>query len=121
MITFAVDDIKNMNAELERFLRYLRALGVDEDAVFDSRLVSCELITNVLRHCNCAANFSGELNGGGITISVCAAKPTGKITVPDLPAALAEGGRGLYIVNALSGGNVEITGGNVTVKLLVNK
>lgn len=117
MITFEVDDLKNMNAELARFLEYLEVLGADEDAVFDSRLVSCELITNVLRHCGCSACFSGALESGEITITVCASRPSGEITVPDLPAVLAEGGRGLYIVNALSGGNVRITGGNVTVKL----
>ncbi len=121
MITFEVDDLKNMNAELARFLRYLKALGADEDAVFDSRLVSCELITNVLRHCGCAAYFSGVFERGEITISVCASNPSGEITVPDLPAVLSEGGRGLYIVNALSGGNVRIDDGNVTVKLILEK
>ncbi len=121
MITFEVDDLKNMNVELARFLHYLTALGVDDDAVFDSRLVSCELITNVLRHCGCPAYFSGVLDSGEIVISVRATRPSGKICVPDLPTVLAEGGRGLYIVNSLSGGNVNIAGGNVTVKLILEK
>ncbi|MDE6690626.1 MAG: ATP-binding protein, partial [Clostridia bacterium] len=110
-----------MNTELAEFLRYLQGLGVDEDAVFDSRLVSCELITNVLRHCGGAACFSGAFDNGEIVITVRATKPAGEICVPDLPSALAEGGRGLYIVNAVSGGNVYISGGNVTVKLLTSK
>lgn len=121
MITFEVDDLKNMNTELAEFLRYLQGLGVDEDAVFDSRLVSCELITNVLRHCGGSACFSGVFDNGEIVITVCATRPSGEICVPDLPSALAEGGRGLYIVNAVSGGNVRISGGNVTVKLLTSK
>ncbi|MCM1437619.1 MAG: ATP-binding protein [Roseburia sp.] len=119
MITFEVDDLKDMNAELARFLSYLRLSGADDDALFDSRLISCELITNVLRHCGGSACFSGELAGGEITITVCASNPSGEITVPDLPAALSESGRGLYIVNSVSGGNVRITGGNVTVKLII--
>ena len=121
MITFEVDDLKEMNTELAEFLRYLQGLGVDEDAVFDSRLVSCELITNVLRHCGGSACFSGVFDNGEIVISVRAEKPAGEICVPDLPSALAEGGRGLYIVNAISGGNVRISGGNVTVKLVTCK
>lgn len=121
MIIFEVDDIRNMNAELAQFLDYLQELGVDEDALFDSRLVSCELITNVLRHCGGSACFSGTFDNGEIVITVCASKPSGKICVPDLPSALAEGGRGLYIVNAVSGGNVKISGGNVTVKLVLSK
>lgn len=121
MITFEIDDISEMNAELFRFIKYLEGSGVDADAVFDSRLVSCELITNVLRHCGCSALFSGILSDGEITITVCASSPAGEISVPKLPEVLAESGRGLYIVNALSGGNVMIKGGNVTVKISANK
>ncbi len=121
MITFEVDDLREMNTELAEFLRYLQSFGVDEDALFDSRLISCELITNVLRHCGGSACFSGAFNNGEIVITVRATKPAGEICVPDLPSALAEGGRGLYIVNAISGGNVEIVGGNVTVKLINKK
>lgn len=121
MITFEVDDIREMNTELAHFLRYLQGLGIDEDAVFDSRLISCELITNVLRHCGGSACFSGVFDNGEIVITVCAEKPAGEICVPDLPSALAEGGRGLYIVNAVSGGNVFISGGSVTVKLILDK
>ncbi|MDE7400605.1 MAG: ATP-binding protein [Clostridia bacterium] len=121
MITFEIDDISEMNAELFRFIKYLEGRGVNADAVFDSRLVSCELITNVIRHCGCSALFSGMLTDGEITITVRASSPTGEISVPELPEVLAESGRGLYIVNALSGGNVKITGGNVTVKISANK
>ena len=122
MITFEVGDIGDMNAGLWRFVKYLEGSGVDADAVFDSRLVSCELITNVLRHCGGSALFSGIFSDGEITITVCASSPTGEIiSVPDLPEVFAESGRGLYIVNALSGGNVKITGGNVTVKISARK
>ena len=119
MITFEVDDLKQMNARLARFLNYLERSGVNDDAVFDSRLVSCELITNVLRHCGGTACFTGELNGGEITICVYASSPSGCISIPSLPNVLAESGRGLYIVNAVSGGNVKLEGGNVTVKITV--
>lgn len=117
MITFKVDDIKNMNDELFKFLRYLEGEGVSADAVFDSRLVSCELITNVLRHCGGTAWFEGNLSGGEIIITVSASAPGGRICVPNLPDALAESGRGLYIVKAVSGGNITIDGGDVTVKI----
>ncbi|MDE7086931.1 MAG: hypothetical protein K2O67_01940, partial [Clostridia bacterium] len=100
MINFEIDDIKDMNEELFRFLRYLEGLGVNADAVYDSRLVSCELLTNVLRHCGGTACFSGEFAGGEVKITVSATKPNGEIVVPGLPSVLAESGRGLYIVNA---------------------
>lgn len=121
MITFEIDDIKDINGELRQFLHYLEAHGVDDDGVYDSRLISCELITNVLRHCGGTALFSGEFDCGEITIKVSATEPKGTISIPDLPSVFAESGRGLYIVNAISGGRVSILGGCVTVKLLTRR
>ncbi|MGN1373549.1 MAG: hypothetical protein ACI4VK_05865 [Candidatus Coproplasma sp.] len=115
MIEFVVCEIDEMNGELNRFVNYLQSAQVDDDAVFYSRLVSCELITNVLRHCSGFAKFVAELNESGVKITVCASQPSGRITIPTLPDVLAESGRGLYIVNSVSGGNVFIDGGNVTV------
>ncbi len=115
MIDFVVYGIDEMNGELNRFVDYLHTADVDDDAVFYSRLVSCELITNVLRHCSGAAQFCAELTEGGVKITVCASAPSGRIAIPALPDVLAESGRGLYIVNEVSGGNVFINGGNVTV------
>ncbi len=115
MIEFVVNGIDQMNGELNAFVELLRKAEVDEDAVFYSRLVSCELITNVLRHCSGAAEFYSELSESGVKITVCASSPQGVIAVPALPDVLAESGRGLYIVNAVSDGNVFIDGGNVTV------
>ena len=115
MIEFVVCEIDQMNCELNKFVNYLQSAQVDDDAVFYSRLVSCELITNVLRHCSGVAKFYAELTESGVKITVCATSPSGKISIPALPDVLAESGRGLYIVNAVSGGNVTICGGDVTV------
>jgi len=116
-VKLTVAEIGSMNTELARFLEYLRREEVDEDDVFDSRLVSCELITNAIRHCGSAAFFTGTLTESDIKISVCAKSPGGVIAVPPLPDVLSESGRGLYIVNAVSHGNVVISGGTVTVIL----
>ena len=35
MITFKVDNLKNMNACLEQFLQFLRSSDVSDDDVFD--------------------------------------------------------------------------------------
>ena len=120
MIKFEVSAIDEMNTELHRFVNYMIDRNVDEDAVFYSRLVSCELITNVLRHCSGTAIFSGEIDEDGVTITVCASAPNGVIKVTALPDALAESGRGLYIVNSVSEGRVTINGGNVTVVIKRN-
>lgn len=117
MIRFEIDDLSMMGQNVKIFTRYLEEGGADADTVFDSKLVISELVTNVLRHCGCAARFTGEFVGGIVTITVNSAQPTGKIAIPTLPDVLSEGGRGLYIINAVSDGNVEIDGGSVTVRL----
>ena len=117
MISFTVERLKDMNSFLKQFLDYLESENVDADCVFDSRLVSCELIANVLRHCGEAAHFCGCLNGDEVVITVHGERTVGVIPAPSLPEALAEGGRGLYIINAVSGGNVSIQGNKVTVIL----
>lgn len=121
MINFTVGAIGVMNEKLRRFIEYMESENVDDDAVFDSRLVSCELITNALRHCGSAALFCGTVNDDDVVISVRAENPCGAIKVPSLPDVLSESGRGLYIVNAISGGNVVISGGNVTVVIKRNR
>lgn len=115
MISFKVDDLKDMNAFLKEFINYLESENVDADCVFDSRLVSCELISNVLKHCGEAAHFSGYLSGDEVVISVHGESDTGVIPAPTLPEALAESGRGLYIINEVSGGNIRVQGNKVTV------
>lgn len=119
MICFKVADLGSMNRQLSSFLEYLENMHVNADAVFDSRLISCELITNALKHSGGVADFCGAIGEGEIVISVRSDSINKNIVVPQLPDALAEGGRGLYIVNEISGGNVIISGGTVTVKLKI--
>lgn len=102
MITFKVESLKNMNAQLKAFLDFLRSVGVPEDDVFYCRLVACELIANVLRHGGEAADFAGELFADKISISVTAESQKNLNLKPSLPEAFAESGRGLYIINAVS-------------------
>ena len=117
MISFKVVDLKDMHSFLKQFSDYLESENVDADCVFDSRLVSCELISNVLKHCGGAAHFDGYLKGDEVVINVYGERTVGVIPAPSLPDALAESGRGLYIINAVSGGNVSVQGNKVTVIL----
>ncbi len=69
MVTFKVDDLKEMKSELKNFTDFLRASCVADDDIFASKLVSCELITNVIRHGGEPAEFVGEIIGGKICIA----------------------------------------------------
>lgn len=117
MITFEVDNLINMNAALQNFLDFLKSENVCDDVVFDSRLVSCELITNVIRHCGETAQFRGGICGDEIVIAVSSENSGGVKVRPVLPDVFAEGGRGLYIINTISGGNIRVVGNEIQVNL----
>lgn len=122
MITFEVDNLINMNSALQVFLDFLKSENVAEDDVFDSRLVSCELITNVVRHCGEMAVFKGEICGDNIVIAVSSENSGGVRLKPKLPDVFAESGRGLYIINAICNGDMEIEGNEIKVNIkMTNK
>ena len=98
LITFKVDNLKNMNAELKSFADFLRLSGADDDDIFASKLVSCELITNVIRHSGEEAEFFAELFPDRIQITVVAKGLDGVNIRTEVPDVFAESGRGLYII-----------------------
>lgn len=117
MISFKVENLTDMNDSLKEFIEYLESLDIDDDALFDSRLVCCELISNVIKHCHETAYFKGTVVGDEIIIGVSSDTSFNGDVTPKLPDVLSECGRGLYIVNAISGGNVRFEGNKIIVKL----
>ncbi len=107
MITFKVDNLKAMSANLAAFAEFLKAEDIAEEDVFLSRLVSSELISNVIRHGSGEAEFRGELLADKISISVTALCQCGIDLRPPKPDLLSEGGRGIYIINAVSINGIE--------------
>lgn len=116
MITFKVDNLKLMNSELRAFAEFLRLNSISDEDIFASRLVSCELITNVIRHSGEAAEFTGELLPNAISITVTAKSLEGLNICTDVPDVFAESGRGLYIVRCF--GEIEKSeGGGLRVSI----
>lgn len=111
MITFKVDNLNNMNAELREFAEFLRAQSIADEDIFASRLVSCELITNVIRHSGEAATFTGELFSDSISITVTAKSLQNLPLSAEMPDVFAESGRGLYIVRCFGEIERSETGG----------
>lgn len=107
MITFKVENLKSMNAKVSVFADFLKAQDLADEDVFLSRLVSCELISNVIRHGGDIAFFKGELLADKIAISITADSQKNINLTPPKPEVLSEGGRGLYIINAVSMNGIE--------------
>lgn len=102
MISFKVDNLKNMGSQLKSFVDFLRVSGADDEDIFASKLVSCELITNVIRHGGDEAEFTGALAGDTIIITVTAESFKGLDISRPAPDVFAESGRGLYIIKSIS-------------------
>ncbi|MDE7453243.1 MAG: ATP-binding protein [Clostridia bacterium] len=115
MINFKVDNLKTMRKQLEKFTDFLTESEVCEDDVFASKLVSCELLTNVIRHGGDEAEFCGQLLDGGIKITVSAESLKGVDINGEPPDVFAESGRGLYIVKVFSTSIERGTAGEISV------
>ena len=107
MITFKVDDLKEMSARLKVFAEDLRGFGVAEEDIFASRLVSSELISNVIIHGGEGAELECELSDGKICIRVLSPSFNGVSLNPPKPDVLSESGRGMYIIRSICLGEIE--------------
>ena len=107
MINFKVDNLINMHDELKAFTDFLRLSGVCDDDIFASKLISCELLTNVIRHGGDEAEFTGSLISGGIEITVTADSLKGVDIRGEMPDVFSESGRGFYIVKNMCRGEIE--------------
>ena len=120
MVNFKVDNLKNMKSELKAFADFLKAEGVADDDIFAGKLVSCELITNVIRHGRDEAEFKGELASDRIIITVYADSFKNVDLSRTAPDVFAESGRGLYIVKSLCCGEIE-RGESGEIKVVIKR
>ena len=98
---FEVKDYLTMQEAIESLCAFLAREGVQKDSVFDSKLVAYELLGNVLKHADGKATLQGKIENGFVEIKICT---TSKFTLPDekpCPQAMAEHGRGLFLVNTV--------------------
>ena len=119
MISFKIDNLKNMGAHLKTFSDFLRLAGADDEDIFASKLVSCELITNVIRHGGDEAEFTGSLSHDNIIISVTAESFKNLDLSRPAPDVFAESGRGLYIIKSICT-TIE-RGERGEIKVLINR
>lgn len=117
-VGFKVDNLTEMSSALADFAEFLRGQQFRDDDVFASRLVSCELITNVIRHSGEEAELVAELFSDRIVITVIA-KGLDCVNInTKVPDVFAESGRGLYIIRCFGEISPAVDGGlTVCIKL----
>ncbi len=99
---FELKNFDMLSAAMKEFCEYLKENGVSEDSIFNSKLVSSELINNIFQHSDGVAFFKSELEGERIIIKV---RSNVEFIPPEKSCCsevTAERGRGLYLVDCFS-------------------
>lgn len=96
---YSIDDLKMLHDALEDFAGRLKAFGVSDEGIFDSRLVASELAGNVIRHANDHAEIRCFIGGDVIRLEITGEHPVEKASLPT--DIFSEHGRGLFLVQAV--------------------
>ena len=99
MMYFEIDDFNALREALHKMCVQFSAERIPDDAVFNSKLVADELLSNVLQHGGGRAYFAAMREGDEIKLSVRGEngyRPPEKSVCADV---FAERGRGLFLVD----------------------
>jgi anti-sigma regulatory factor (Ser/Thr protein kinase) len=101
MFLSKIDSIDNLREVLNNMVNFIETCTVNEDRIFNSRLIACELITNVLVHSKCAAKLQVSYYTDKIEIIVESEDYFNAEEKNEIPDATSYSGRGLFLVNTL--------------------
>lgn len=121
MLVFKVTNSAMLQAALEELTSFLDEMGIDGERIFDSKLVACELLGNVLRHTDSETELRGEVKDGHIELKITSNSPfkaPKKIVCSDV---FCECGRGLFLVNELCEGQIFSETDGIRVRLRMEK
>ena len=97
---FEIDSFEAMDRALKALVLLLEQQNIDENVVFDSRLVSCELLSNVLQHTAGRAFFTPVVKDGFVELQIDGEIPFVPPETSTCAEVYAESGRGLFLVDA---------------------
>jgi len=96
-----INSIEKIRDVLNDMQFYIESNTNDENNIFNSRLVACELVTNVLVHSKCPALLQVNYYSEKIEIVVESESCFVAENIKDNIDASSPCGRGLFIVNSL--------------------
>ena len=118
---FKVKNYATMQNALEKLCEYLSGMGISDEQIFDSKLIACELLGNVLKYTDGESGLHGEIENGFIRLKIISeeyfALPE-KIVCSDV---FSEHGRGLFLTDKLCGGRIASDDEGITVLLKIEK
>lgn len=115
-----INGFPDLQAFLETFCSFLKEKEISDEKVFDSKLVLCELVENVLIHTSGFAEVEKGVKDGYIHIKVRSSVPFTAPKTSALVSPTAESGRGLFLVDHL-GERSSIGNDTIFVKIKIEE
>ncbi|MBO5525952.1 MAG: hypothetical protein J5993_04305 [Clostridia bacterium] len=97
---YEILDYEGMERVLKDLSDYLTKLNICDEIVFDSRLVTSELISNILQHSAGKAYFTGLVRNGFVELEIGSDEKFTPPAVSRCSTVYAESGRGLFLVDS---------------------
>lgn len=98
---FKVKNYATLQEALEGLCDFLVSQNVGQESIFDSKLVACELLGNVLKYAKGEAGLRGEIKEDFIELKVLSESFFALPDKIECSGLFAESGRGLFLVNTL--------------------
>ena len=118
---FKVKNYATMQTALEQLCEFLRKNEIPEERIFDSKLIACELLGNVLKYTNGESGLHSDIEDGFIRLKIISqqyfALPE-KIVCSDV---LSEHGRGLFLTSKLCNGRITSDNEGITILLKIKE
>lgn len=117
---FEIENYASLKEAMESVSRFLIERDVPAERVFDARLVTSELIGNVLRHAKSTAKLCVELCGGFVEVRVLSEIPFIPPIRSEKAEVFAESGRGLFLVDSVSEERTLTKEGGILVRIKIS-
>ncbi|MBQ8284010.1 MAG: ATP-binding protein [Clostridia bacterium] len=118
---FDVENHATLQRAVNTLCEFLLAQNVSSDDIFDSKLVACELLGNVLRHANGKARLCGEIKDGFLELKILSDSPFYPLEKQPCAEVYSEHGRGLFLVRSVCEERVFVDEDGIRVLIKINR
>jgi hypothetical protein len=118
-VVYTIHDYDTFKKAIDEICSALSSYAISSEKVYDCRLISHELIANVLQHSSGGAQLKVAVEEEYVLISVkaeCAYCPPQKRECPEVSA---ERGRGIYLIVSVSAERTFTQDGEIVVKVSI--
>lgn len=116
---FEIQNYESLRQSVEQLCKFLSSERVEQQKIFDSKLVLYELLGNVLKHSEGGASLKGEIVGEYVELRILAAKPFCPPEKGKCAEVYSENGRGWFLIDHLCEERVYTDEGEIFVRICI--